>query len=110
MNPKIPQSIENIILKATAKNPKNRYKDAHQMHEDLKTALDEERKNESKVEFVYPEFDHVDEIEEKTKPKHNKKKSKKGKVKKVKIKSKNDPEEEIAKQVKNESEEMNENG
>ena len=103
VNPKIPQSIENIILKATAKNPKNRYKDAHQMHEDLKTALDEERKNESKVEFVYPEFDHVDEIEEKTKPKHNKKKSKKGKVKKVKIKSKNDPEEEIAKQVKNES-------
>ena len=31
-NPNIPQSIENIILKATAKNPKNRYEDAKSMH------------------------------------------------------------------------------
>ena len=28
----IPQSIENIIIKATAKNPKNRYTDAREMH------------------------------------------------------------------------------
>ena len=38
--PDIPQSVENIILRATAKNPKNRYSDAREMHEDLKTCLD----------------------------------------------------------------------
>ena len=31
-NPEIPQSIENIIMRATAKNPKNRYEDARSMH------------------------------------------------------------------------------
>ena len=41
-NPNIPQSVENIILKATAKNPKNRYDDARSMHEDLLTALEED--------------------------------------------------------------------
>ena len=45
-DPSIPQSIENIIIRATAKNPKNRYTDAREMHEDLKTALDESRKDE----------------------------------------------------------------
>ncbi|MGN1379527.1 MAG: Stk1 family PASTA domain-containing Ser/Thr kinase [Bacilli bacterium] len=55
--PDIPQSIENIILKATAKNPKNRYNDAREMHEDLKTCLDESRKNEIKISYKYPEVD-----------------------------------------------------
>ena len=39
--PNIPQSVENIIIKATAKNPKNRYTDAREMHNDLLTCLDE---------------------------------------------------------------------
>ena len=39
--PDVPASIENIILRATAKNPKNRYTDAREMYEDLKTCLDE---------------------------------------------------------------------
>ena len=43
--PDIPQSIENIILRATAKNPKNRYADAREMHDDLLTCLDESRKS-----------------------------------------------------------------
>ena len=55
--PDIPQSIENIILRATAKNPKNRYADAREMHEDLKTCLDESRKNEIKISYKYPEVD-----------------------------------------------------
>ena len=42
-NPSIPQSIENIIRHATAKNPKNRYDSAREMHEDLLTALDDDR-------------------------------------------------------------------
>lgn len=58
--PDIPQSVENIILKATAKNPKNRYADAREMNEDLKTCLDESRLNELKLTFKYPENDYDD--------------------------------------------------
>ena len=60
--PDLPQSVENIILKATAKNPKNRYADARSMHEDLKTCLDENRKNEPKVIYKFPEFDEAETI------------------------------------------------
>ena len=61
-DPEMPQSIENIILRASAKNPKNRYDSAWDMHEDLKTALDKERFNEPKVVYKYREkgFDDVD--------------------------------------------------
>ena len=55
--PEIPQSIENVIIKATAKNPKNRYKDAREMHEDIKTAMDESRQNEPRYVYPYPEND-----------------------------------------------------
>lgn len=57
-NPSIPQSIENVILKSTAKNPKNRYDDARSMHEDLLTALDDERMNEEPFKYKYPEHDN----------------------------------------------------
>lgn len=53
--PTIPNSIANIILKATAKNPKNRYTDAREMHEDLKTCMEDARVKETKIEFKYPE-------------------------------------------------------
>ncbi len=53
----IPQSIENVIIKATAKNPKNRYKDAREMHDDLKTALDASRVDEKRYVYPYPEND-----------------------------------------------------
>jgi serine/threonine protein kinase len=56
-NPAIPQSIENIIMKATAKNPKNRYNDAREMHEDLLTALDDSRLNEEPYQYKYPEHE-----------------------------------------------------
>ena len=56
--PSIPQSVENIIIKATAKNPKNRYTDAKEMYEDLKTCLNDNRLNEEKVTFKYPENDY----------------------------------------------------
>lgn len=51
----LPQSIENIILKATAKDPLHRYKSVQEMEEDLQTALDPERMNEPK--FTIPEID-----------------------------------------------------
>lgn len=56
-NPSIPQSIENIVLKATAKNPKNRYSSAKEMHDDLLSALNEERINEPRIGFKYPEHE-----------------------------------------------------
>ncbi len=62
-NESIPQSVENIILRATAKNPKNRYETAKEMHDDLLTCLNEERLNEKKYEFTYPE--HADDNEKK---------------------------------------------
>ena len=55
--PDLPQSVENVILKSAAKNPKNRYNDAREMYEDLKTCLDESRLNEPKLEYEYPELD-----------------------------------------------------
>ena len=58
-NPTIPQSIENIIKRATAKNPKNRYDDARSMYEDLLTALDESRMNEEPYQYKYPEHEET---------------------------------------------------
>ena len=59
-NPLIPQSIENIVLKACAKNPKNRYDSVNEMHEDLKMALSEEKKDEKRITYKYPENDLED--------------------------------------------------
>lgn len=59
-NPEIPQCIENVILKASAKNPKNRYENVMEMHEDLKTCLDEGRKDEKKHIYAYPDFENED--------------------------------------------------
>ena len=55
--PDLTQSVENIILKSAAKNPKNRYNDAREMYEDLKTCLDESREKEEKFIYQYPELD-----------------------------------------------------
>lgn len=60
LNPVVPQSVENIILKAAAKNPKNRYRDVRQMADDIKTCLDADRENEQKIVFKYPETDFSD--------------------------------------------------
>ncbi|MDQ0175869.1 serine/threonine-protein kinase [Bacillus chungangensis] len=54
-NPNIPQSMENIVFKATAKDLFQRYHSVDEMHEDIDTALDEARRNEPK--FHVPE-DH----------------------------------------------------
>ena len=51
-NPSIPMSVENVIIKATAKNPKNR-----SMHDDLLTVLDDDRINEEKYRYPYPEHE-----------------------------------------------------
>ena len=56
-NPTIPQSVENIVLRATAKNPKNRYDSVKEMHDDLVNCLTEERLNDKKYVYKYPEND-----------------------------------------------------
>ncbi len=56
-NPSIPQSVENIILKATAKDQFHRYASVDEMKEDIETALNPERLNESK--FSIPNDDDV---------------------------------------------------
>ena len=44
----VPQSLENIVLKATAKDPMNRYRSCYEMFQDLKTCLDATRLYEKK--------------------------------------------------------------
>ncbi|PLR77590.1 serine/threonine protein kinase [Bacillus sp. V3-13] len=56
-NPAIPQSVENIVLKATAKDPFHRYSSVEEMEEDLRTALLPERLNEEK--FTVPKDDET---------------------------------------------------
>ena len=50
----VPQSLENIVLKATAKDPMNRYRSCYEMFQDLKTCLDSTRLYENK--FVPTSF------------------------------------------------------
>lgn len=56
----VPNSVVNIVKKATAKNPKNRYSDAREMHDDLLTCLDDTRRDEAIITFKYPETDTDD--------------------------------------------------
>ncbi len=94
-NPAIPQSVENVILKATAKNPKNRYADAKEMHADLLTVLNDERMDEEKIVFKYPEH----EIEENTKTITVVKKKTEEKIQEVKEEQEVPPEEEKEEEV-----------
>ena len=41
----IPQALENVVLKATAKNPAHRYNTVEEMEEDLDSALSQNRLN-----------------------------------------------------------------
>ncbi|RXZ77296.1 Stk1 family PASTA domain-containing Ser/Thr kinase [Paenibacillaceae bacterium] len=48
VNPHIPQSVENIIMRSMRKNPSERYESATEMVHDLETCLQPDRLNESK--------------------------------------------------------------
>ena len=54
-NNDIPNSVANIVKRSTAKNLKNRYLDAREMNEDLKTCLNEERLDEEEFIFEFSE-------------------------------------------------------
>lgn len=51
LNPLIPQSVENVILRSMRKNPEERYQSAKQMLQDLETCLLPERRSEAKALF-----------------------------------------------------------
>ncbi len=51
-NPNVPQSVENIVLRATAKDPFHRYASVYEMEEALETALDPDKRNEEKYEHL----------------------------------------------------------
>ncbi|MFD1484357.1 Stk1 family PASTA domain-containing Ser/Thr kinase [Lacticaseibacillus baoqingensis] len=57
-DPRIPQALENVVLKATTKDPAERYTSADAMNSDLKTALSAKRAHEPKFE---PTGDDLDE-------------------------------------------------
>ena len=50
INSSIPQSLENVVIRATAKDPRHRYNNVEEMGEDLETALSITRMNEPKYE------------------------------------------------------------
>jgi serine/threonine-protein kinase len=47
-DPRIPQALENVVLKATAKSPAQRYTSVEAMNEDLATALSPKRAHEAR--------------------------------------------------------------
>ena len=87
LNPLIPQSVENIIIRSTAKNRNLRYSSCEQMLQDLMTCLSQARKNEKKLVFAMPSegnrtiamdpMKRSSAMEEGTRPVHRKKKKKK---------------------------------
>ncbi|GKU78507.1 Stk1 family PASTA domain-containing Ser/Thr kinase [Paenibacillus sp. L3-i20] len=59
INPHIPQSVENIILKATRKNQSERYSSAQEMLLDLESCLRTDRLDEPKM--IFPTFNDMEE-------------------------------------------------
>lgn len=59
VNPLIPQSVENIVLKAMRKSVSERYRSAKEMLEDLESCLLPQRRGEPKISFL--DHDELDE-------------------------------------------------
>ena len=63
-NPSVPQALENVVIKATAKKLTDRYKSVAEMYVDLSSSLSYNRRNEPKLVF-----DDVTKADTKTLPK-----------------------------------------
>ncbi|WP_025024038.1 Stk1 family PASTA domain-containing Ser/Thr kinase [Companilactobacillus nodensis] len=59
IDPNIPQPLENAVLKATAKDPEQRYQSVREMRDDLSTCLLPEREHEAK--FIPQPLNDLDE-------------------------------------------------
>ena len=53
-NPNVPQSVENIIIRATAKNPKLRYQSCDEMLKDLERCMSPEHQNDKPLSLKDP--------------------------------------------------------
>lgn len=71
IDPKIPQALENVILHATSKSLSDRYQTVAAMRDDLRTTLNEERKEEKiwrpqilieEETKIIPQINHEDEM------------------------------------------------
>ncbi|QMV40255.1 Stk1 family PASTA domain-containing Ser/Thr kinase [Cohnella cholangitidis] len=60
VNPYIPQSVENVILRAMRKNPQERYQSAREMLSDLETCLQPQRLTEPAVQYSSDEDNEED--------------------------------------------------
>ncbi len=56
-NPRVPQALENVVLRATAKKLADRYKTVAEMYTDLASALSQDRRHERKVQFAETKSD-----------------------------------------------------
>ncbi|ORO79621.1 Stk1 family PASTA domain-containing Ser/Thr kinase [Streptococcus oralis] len=63
-NPSVPQALENVVIKATAKKLSDRYQSVSEMYVDLSTSLSYNRRNEPKLVF-----DDANKADTKTLPK-----------------------------------------
>lgn len=63
VNPLIPQSVENVIIKSMRKNPAERYQSAKEMLHDLETCLSPQRRNEPKLTYTSANFGGMDDEE-----------------------------------------------
>ncbi|GAB6990500.1 Stk1 family PASTA domain-containing Ser/Thr kinase [Paenibacillus pini] len=75
VNPLIPQSVENIIIKSMRKNPQERYQSAKEMLQDLETCLLPERRNEHKLIFSDSDDEYRTQVVPAIKPQRNSPKS-----------------------------------
>ncbi|AYF92613.1 Stk1 family PASTA domain-containing Ser/Thr kinase [Apilactobacillus bombintestini] len=59
-NDKVTQALENVVIKATAKRPEDRYDTVRQMKQDLLTSMDDDKKDVVKLHFANYEMDEND--------------------------------------------------
>ncbi|MCF0107001.1 MAG: Stk1 family PASTA domain-containing Ser/Thr kinase [Holdemanella sp.] len=75
IQPKIAQSVENIVLKATAKMPEDRYSSCAEMLFDLEHCMDEEYRYMKRLSFEYPDEEELENAKRRQKEKDKSKRS-----------------------------------
>ncbi|WP_062319857.1 Stk1 family PASTA domain-containing Ser/Thr kinase [Halolactibacillus sp. JCM 19043] len=58
----VPQSVENVVLKSTAKDPLNRYQSMDEFIEDLRTVLNDDRLHEAPFQVPFIEGDETKQV------------------------------------------------
>lgn len=74
-NPDIPQAVENIVIKATARSLKDRYQNVALLIQDLNRCMSPEARNDKRVILHYSNT-NIDEVKEEKKIEQQKKKNK----------------------------------